>query len=139
VAVSNAVRTVVVRHGIARRIVEQDRTSTTSAPDARSVSRTQVELEAAWRRHGEVFRGCLVLVQDLSARGARIATWDPIPLAVGDRMELVVGDDSCDVVVRRVIGDTEFGVEFERMSVEFRMRVLRTIGANRVTPDYGWA
>jgi hypothetical protein len=109
------------------------------ASDARSVSRTSVELEAAWRPVGSLGRGSLVVLQDLSARGARVATWEPMSLVAGDEMEFLVGDDVCVVVIKRVIADCEFGVEFTQTSVEFRMKVLRTIGTNRVTPDYGWA
>ena len=56
----------------------------------------------------------------------------------GDRLEVHAGGEPFEVTVRRILGHCEFGVEFTRLSGEQRMRIVRTIGNNRVAPS-GWA
>lgn len=106
--------------------------------ERRAVSRLAVDLEAAWRMLGDTRPPQLVYVTDLSARGARVATWHSTPVKPGDRLEMHAGRELFEVTVRRVLGHCEFGVEFTGLTADQRMRLVRTIGNNRVSPS-GWA
>lgn len=105
--------------------------------ERRAVSRLAVDLEATWRLLTDRRPPQLVFVTDLSARGARVVSWHSMPLVPGDRLELHCGREPFEVTVRRVLGHCEFGVEFTGLSAEQRMRLVRTIGNNRVAPS-GW-
>lgn len=105
--------------------------------ERRAVSRVEVDLEAAWRPIGDARPPQLVYITDLSARGARVSSWHSMRLAPGDLLELYTGGDPFHVTVRSVLGHTDFGVEFTGLTGEQRMRIVRTIGNNRVAPS-GW-
>ena len=108
------------------------------ASERRAVSRLSVDLEGTWRLVGESRPPQLVFVTDLSARGARVTSWHSMKLSPGDRLELHTHGQPFEVTVRRVLGHCEFGVEFTGLSSEQRMRIVRTIGNNKVSPC-GWA
>lgn len=84
---------------------------------------------------GETRSPTLVLLVELSTRGARVASWGTEALAAGSVMELHIGLERCRALVRRVISPTEFGVELQQVSHQLKLAIIRTVGANRVSPS----
>jgi PilZ domain len=93
-----------------------------------------------WRPWGSHRVPSLVVVFDLSARGARLAGWDPVSYELGDALELSIDRRHVwQAVVVRILGDGEYGVRFSEMAPHVKERIIRTVGLARAGRTGQWA
>ncbi len=114
--------------------------TTPSADERRIGSRARVELEARWRPVSSTKPPTLVMLFDLSVRGARLAGWNPLHLSVGDQIELSIDRRTTwRAEVRRVVGDGEYAVQFHDVPPAVKQRLINTVGLAKAGRGGAWA
>ena len=102
-------------------------------------SRVNVELPIRWRRTGDPTPPTLALILDLSVRGAHIAGWNTLELAINDPVEITLDDGTTwQAKVKRLITPGEYGIQFTDLTLDDKQRIIDTIGHAKYHPST-WA